>query len=210
VRLGRRLRLRRQPPGSWQLWNGGVQRGVSFCGSRNRAFRSAPTQTGITWVLIRNGGARARVSRYPSVKTWCGLNWLFAFAGNRCGDCFFNGLKCWDALAQSSAAGYIHLSLKWTTLAASSLRRPHRPSAKNARRRKGAGATNCYVLIPSNSAIAEIRRETLEKHGKSETVASAVLLSSCFTSLCSDLVASSGTFVRSLRNPVTGSVRECS
>ena len=29
VRLGRRLRLRRQPPGSWQLWNGGVQRGVS-------------------------------------------------------------------------------------------------------------------------------------------------------------------------------------
>ena len=23
------LRLRRQPPGSWQLWNGGVQRGVS-------------------------------------------------------------------------------------------------------------------------------------------------------------------------------------
>jgi|GEM_PF-6813267 len=30
VRLGRRLRLRRQPPGSWQLWNGGVQRGVSF------------------------------------------------------------------------------------------------------------------------------------------------------------------------------------
>jgi len=37
VRLGRRLRLRRQPPGSWQLWNGGVQRGVSeyrpFCRS---------------------------------------------------------------------------------------------------------------------------------------------------------------------------------
>src|SRR5208282_732333 len=34
VRLGRRLRLRRQPPGSWQLLNGGVQRGVSkfdFC-----------------------------------------------------------------------------------------------------------------------------------------------------------------------------------
>jgi hypothetical protein len=30
VRLGRRLRLRRQPPGSWQLWNGGVQRGVSL------------------------------------------------------------------------------------------------------------------------------------------------------------------------------------
>ena len=30
VRLGRRLRLRRQPPGSWQLWNGGVQRGVSI------------------------------------------------------------------------------------------------------------------------------------------------------------------------------------
>ncbi len=29
VRLGRRLWLRRQPPGSWQLWNGGVQRGVS-------------------------------------------------------------------------------------------------------------------------------------------------------------------------------------
>jgi len=29
VRLGRRLRIRRQPPGSWQLWNGGVQRGVS-------------------------------------------------------------------------------------------------------------------------------------------------------------------------------------
>src|SRR5208283_1442008 len=29
VRLGRRLRLRRQPPGSWQLRNGGVQRGVS-------------------------------------------------------------------------------------------------------------------------------------------------------------------------------------
>src|SRR5208337_1977987 len=29
VRLGRRLRLRPQPPGSWQLWNGGVQRGVS-------------------------------------------------------------------------------------------------------------------------------------------------------------------------------------
>src|SRR5271157_4842655 len=29
VRLGRRLRLRRQPPGSWQLWNGGDQRGVS-------------------------------------------------------------------------------------------------------------------------------------------------------------------------------------
>ena len=27
-RLGRRLRLRRQPPRSWQLWNGGVQRGV--------------------------------------------------------------------------------------------------------------------------------------------------------------------------------------
>ena len=30
VRLGRRLRLRRQPPGSWLLWNGGVQRGVSL------------------------------------------------------------------------------------------------------------------------------------------------------------------------------------
>jgi hypothetical protein len=30
VRLGRRLRLRRQPPGPWQLWNGGVQRGVSI------------------------------------------------------------------------------------------------------------------------------------------------------------------------------------
>src|SRR5271157_1035562 len=30
VRLGRRLRLRRQPPGSWQLWNGGDQRGVSI------------------------------------------------------------------------------------------------------------------------------------------------------------------------------------
>ena len=29
VRLGRRLRLRRQPPESWQLCNGGVQRGVS-------------------------------------------------------------------------------------------------------------------------------------------------------------------------------------
>ena len=29
VRLGRCLWLRRQPPGSWQLWNGGVQRGVS-------------------------------------------------------------------------------------------------------------------------------------------------------------------------------------
>ena len=29
VRLGHRLRLRRQPPGSWQLCNGGVQRGVS-------------------------------------------------------------------------------------------------------------------------------------------------------------------------------------
>src|SRR5208337_5391243 len=29
VRLGRRLRLRRQPPRSWQLWHGGVQRGVS-------------------------------------------------------------------------------------------------------------------------------------------------------------------------------------
>ena len=27
VRLGRRLRLRRQPHGSWQLWNGGDQRG---------------------------------------------------------------------------------------------------------------------------------------------------------------------------------------
>ncbi len=28
--LGRRLRLRHQPPGSWQFLNGGVQRGVSF------------------------------------------------------------------------------------------------------------------------------------------------------------------------------------
>src|SRR5271157_3687879 len=38
VRLGRRLRLRRQPPGSWQLWNGGVQRGVSnkFPGNRRK------------------------------------------------------------------------------------------------------------------------------------------------------------------------------
>ena len=33
VRLGRRLRLRRQPPGSWQLCNGGVQRGVSLFSS---------------------------------------------------------------------------------------------------------------------------------------------------------------------------------
>jgi hypothetical protein len=33
VRLGRRLRLRRQPPGSWQLWNCGVQRGVSISSS---------------------------------------------------------------------------------------------------------------------------------------------------------------------------------
>src|SRR5208337_3436667 len=32
VRLGRRLRPRRQPPGSWQLWNGGDQRGVSIFG----------------------------------------------------------------------------------------------------------------------------------------------------------------------------------
>ncbi len=40
VRLGRRLRLRRQPPGSWQLWNGGVQRGVSsfWCFSITAGF----------------------------------------------------------------------------------------------------------------------------------------------------------------------------
>ena len=37
---GRRLRLRRQPPGSWQLWNGGVQRGVSsfWCFSITAGF----------------------------------------------------------------------------------------------------------------------------------------------------------------------------
>jgi len=29
--LGRRLRLRRQPAGSWLLWNGGVPRGVPWC-----------------------------------------------------------------------------------------------------------------------------------------------------------------------------------
>ena len=40
VRLGRRLRLRRQPPGSWQLWDGGVQRGVSnkFSNNELRTF----------------------------------------------------------------------------------------------------------------------------------------------------------------------------
>ena len=41
VRLGRRLRLRRQPPGSWQLWNGGVQRGVWKIPSGKRA-KSVP------------------------------------------------------------------------------------------------------------------------------------------------------------------------
>src|SRR5208337_2598674 len=43
VRLGRRLRLRRQPPGSWQLLNGGVQRGVSICFVRRGSSGDAPT-----------------------------------------------------------------------------------------------------------------------------------------------------------------------
>ena len=44
VRLGRRLRLRRQPPGSWQLCNGGVQRGVSR-GENKPALPSWDTRT---------------------------------------------------------------------------------------------------------------------------------------------------------------------
>ena len=42
VRLGRRLRLRRQPPESWKLWNGGVQRGVSARCARCTHECSAP------------------------------------------------------------------------------------------------------------------------------------------------------------------------
>ncbi len=84
----------------------------SFCGSRKTAFRSAPTQTGVTRVVIRAGGTRA-----PGWPVSISANLarpqlvFFVFAGNRCGDCSFNGLKSRDALAQSSAAGYIHLSL---------------------------------------------------------------------------------------------------
>src|ERR1700674_2830071 len=43
--LGRRLRLRHQPPGSWQFLNGGVQRGVSRF--------SCDLQTGVTRMLLR-------------------------------------------------------------------------------------------------------------------------------------------------------------
>ena len=43
VRLGRRLRLRRQPPGSCQLWNGGVQRGVSVLLMPSTASTSWPS-----------------------------------------------------------------------------------------------------------------------------------------------------------------------
>src|SRR5208337_3728256 len=49
VRLGRRLRLRRQPPGSWQLWNGGVERGVWSFPSIEVAMR---------WIF-RSGGLGA-------------------------------------------------------------------------------------------------------------------------------------------------------
>ena len=44
-RLGRRLRLRYQPPRSWQLLNGGDQRAVSFVAQTIPVERRRPTMT---------------------------------------------------------------------------------------------------------------------------------------------------------------------
>ncbi len=60
VRLGRRLRLRRQPPGSWQIWNGGDQGGVSkFVVSQQVAARIPRVDDeGVIAHALRDGQCR--------------------------------------------------------------------------------------------------------------------------------------------------------
>jgi hypothetical protein len=59
------LRLRRQPPGSLQLWNGGVQRGVS---KKRNEFRSTTPRLrvlgkGQNWLMVAHQLASARGCR---------------------------------------------------------------------------------------------------------------------------------------------------
>jgi len=63
--LGRRLRLRHQPPRSWQLLNGGDQRGVSKAGAATcleksekrevQAARNAPSEDSKCWQCVELG-----------------------------------------------------------------------------------------------------------------------------------------------------------
>ena len=81
LRLGRRLRLRHQPPRSWQLLNGGDQRGVSKGGAATgleksekrgvQAARNGPSEDRKCWQHVELG--------IHGLRSW-GRNWLLAAA----------------------------------------------------------------------------------------------------------------------------------